>query len=62
MWGWRFFLTCRQEAEYSWYPISGQMWQCTPSIPELGRQKQVDFYEFEVSLIYIALSGPAMDL
>lgn len=28
-----------------------------PSIPEPGKQRQVDVYEFEVSLIYITSKG-----
>ena len=27
-------------------------WWPTPLIPELGRQRQADFFEFEASLLY----------
>lgn len=29
-----------------------QMWQSVPSIPALGRQRQVALYGFEASLVY----------
>jgi hypothetical protein len=32
--------------------FSGQTWWCTPLIPALGRQRQVDLCEFEASLLY----------
>ena len=35
--------------------ISSQGW-CTPLIPELGRQRQVDLCEFKASLIYRVIS------
>ena len=31
--------------------VSGQWW-CTPLIPALGSQRQVDLCEFEASLVY----------
>ena len=31
---------------------SGWQWWCTPLIPELGRQRQEDLYEFEASLVH----------
>ena len=30
------------------------VWECTLLAPGLGRSKQVDIYEFEASLLYIA--------
>ena len=35
--------------------LAGRWWR-TPLIPALGRQRQVDLYEFETSLIYRASS------
>ena len=32
--------------------LTSQMWWCKPLIPALGRQKQVDFYEFKASLVH----------
>lgn len=32
---------------------------CLPLIPAFGKQKLVDLYEFEASLIYIGGSSPA---
>ena len=29
-----------------------EQWWCTPLIPALGRQRQVDLCEFEASLVY----------
>ena len=29
-----------------------QVWRHTPLIPELGKQRLVDLYEFEASLVY----------
>ena len=31
----------------------GQVWWCTPLIPALGRQKQVDLCEFKARLVYM---------
>ena len=31
-------------------------WWCRPLIPVFGRQRQVDFFEFEASLVYRASS------
>jgi hypothetical protein len=34
-------------------------WWCTPLAPALGRQRQVDLFEFEVSLLYKSSSRTA---
>ena len=34
-------------------PTNSQASQCTPLIPALRRQRQVDLYEFLASLVYI---------
>jgi hypothetical protein len=39
--------------------ISGQAWWCTALIPALGRQRQAELCEFEVSLVYRARSRTA---
>ena len=36
------------------YKTIGQAVWCTPLIPALGRQRQVELSEFEVSLVYKA--------
>ena len=38
-------------------PIEARQWWCTPLIPAVWRQRQVDLCEFEVSLIYRASSS-----
>ena len=38
--------------------LAGQWW-CTPLIPALGKQRQVDLCEFEASLVYRASSRTA---
>lgn len=30
------------------------MWRCTPSVPALGRQDQVNLYELKASLVYMS--------
>jgi hypothetical protein len=35
-------------------------WRCTPLIPALRRQRQVELYEFEASLVYTESSRTAM--
>ena len=35
-----------------------QVWWCTPSVPSLARQRQMDLHEFKASLVYIAHCRP----
>ena len=44
---------------YRWFSKSRQLqqvWWCTPLVPVSGRQRQVDFCEFETKLVYRASS------
>lgn len=40
-------------------PEIARVWWCMPLIPEFGRQRQVDLWEFEASLVYILSFRPA---
>ena len=42
--------------EFNKYPKLVRQWWCTPLIPGLGRQLQIDLCEFKASLVYLVSS------
>ena len=44
------FLTMFQSSDS--VTVKSLVWQCPPSTPALGRQRQTDLCEFEASLVY----------